>query len=117
MKKKPLLLLFGCMILLVNGALWYYFMSKDSGISQDVAATIALEQAESDGLASPTLWDQFDNDIALLFEYSVERDESVRAWKVEIDTEDNLNTENMPAAIYFVSKDDGEIVRTIHGIQ
>lgn len=115
MKKKPILLLFATVILLMNGALWYYFSGEESGITQEEAATIALEQSESDGLASPTLWDRFDHEIALVFQYSVERDESVRAWKVEIDTEDHANTEHMPAAVYYVGKEEGDIIQTIHG--
>ncbi|WP_280771643.1 hypothetical protein [Salipaludibacillus daqingensis] len=117
MKKKHYLLIVICVSLLIIGTGWYWHIKGNSGISKEEAESIALEQAELDGFLSPTLWEKWNNESTVVNEFSVERNEDVRSWKVHIDTEDNPNSQQAPASIYFISHHDGEIIRVINGLQ
>ncbi|AQQ52599.1 hypothetical protein [Planococcus lenghuensis] len=90
--------------------------SIESGISQSEAEEIALEQAAADGFGSPELWTRFGEETAPVYQYSKTLNKDVGAWAVSIEAEGNPAIKNTPAAIYYISKEKGEVVDQIRGI-
>ncbi|NEU30622.1 hypothetical protein GN156_07485 [bacterium LRH843] len=115
-EKKHFLLILICSIPILNAALLYYD-KEISGISKEAAETIALEQAEIDGFLSPVLWSRFGEESWQTYQFSVEHNKDVMTWRVNIDTENNPRIKNTPAAIYFISRDNGDIIHVINGLQ
>lgn len=90
--------------------------SVGNGVSQSEAEEIALEQAAADGFGSPELWSRFGEGTSLVYQYSKALGKDVEAWSVSIEAEGNPAAKNTPAAIYYISKEKGEVVDQIRGI-
>ena len=97
--------------------LFFAACSFPKEIPPEAAEEIALKQVESDGHPLPSLWKEFSEETVKVYQFSIKENKDVKAWKVQIDTQDHMNSEYMPALIYFVNTETGEIIEKISGME
>ncbi|WP_226577699.1 hypothetical protein [Halobacillus litoralis] len=81
-------------------------------IQKEEAERIAIQEAEEKGYHNPELWTAFGNQTTLVYQYSVEDQQDVKAWKVEL-TSDEKKRKDSPVVMYLIKETGGAVIKEI----
>ncbi|KAA0542919.1 hypothetical protein FZW96_21090 [Bacillus sp. BGMRC 2118] len=103
-------------VILIIFVLMMLFGCSDK-LTKEEAEKIALKEAGSNGYISPVIYQEFNYETTLKYQYSKKYKKDMLTWVVSIDTSDNPEIKNAPALTYYISEDNGEIIDFVSGIE